>query len=133
MNKIKVTAKQRENAHEALRMWATVPPENVYPELSYWRMDRSNAPPECGTVACFGGWCAWWPEFARQGVKVGAFGWPTITRREGYGTAGYLFGAEQLFYPRASGCAADRVFAGTDHELVTHRLNWLIANSEVIE
>ena len=131
MHKIQVTAQQRANALEARDvMWPSVPPENVDPKLHTWRCQgKSHTPPDCGTVACFGGWAEWWPEFRlRAGISPsrGDMGWGQVSE---------LFGpydeARNLLDERG-GHPADWGFDGTDHELVTNRLNWLIANSEVI-
>ena len=57
---IKVTQLQRDNALDALNnMWPSVPPENVVDRLCTWRLDEFGTQPDCGTAACFGGWCAW--------------------------------------------------------------------------
>lgn len=132
--KIEVTQQQRDNALDALHnMWPSVPPENVFPDLGDWRDAESDAKPSCKTVACFGGWCAWWPAFRRQGVRTFASGAP---RPIGGGfssdVALRLFGSAGLFTRRGM-FNADRGFRGTDHELVTNRLHWLIENSTVVE
>lgn len=67
------------NVREARRMWNTIPPENVYTNLEGWNADNNDNAPTCKTIACFGGWCAWWPAFQKQGVKVGICGSPFIT------------------------------------------------------
>jgi len=136
MTKIQVTAQQRANALDALNvMWPSVPPENVYPDLLDWRKAGHGTVPDCGTVACFGGWCEWWPPFREQ-MKLepthGCAGWHQATS---------LFGPSHeraidcLFSIRhyGNGHPADQTFpGGTDHELVTNRLNWLIQNTEVV-
>lgn len=138
---IRVTQQQRRNAMAArFQMWPSVPPENVIRNLSNWRADDSNFRPDCNTVACFGGWCAWWPFFREQGVRADAEGMPYIGEGEpdqhGTFVALHLFGHRALFLPRGDHPADphpwddDRV---TDHKLVTRRLDWLIANSEVDE
>lgn len=150
MSKIQVTARQRANAIEARDiMWPSVPPENVYPKLGWYRKDpgvpthnsigiRGNEiyilkPPSCETLACFSGWCAWWPPYHRQGVQSSIVGSAVIPENNSSLYATYtLFGDCDLSSCR-DGHVADREFKGTDHELVTHRLNWLIKNSEVID
>lgn len=143
---IRVSIKQRRNAVEArFKMWPSVPPENVSRGLSTWRTDQTNFRPDCDTVACFGGWCVWWPYFKAQGLHADAEGMPYINRTLGdrdlddaRGTfvAHILFGQRELFFPRGDHPADphpwddDRI---TDHELVTRRLDWLIANSKVEE
>ena len=134
--KIKVTAQQRANAIEARDvMWPSVPSENVATWLVSWRTDSTHEVPTCGTVACFGGWCAWWPSFQAQGVQAcehtGApklFG-KSCSHRD---ASNELFGTEDMLFPRGTH-TADIGFSGTDHMLVTTRLNWLIKNSVVVE
>lgn len=126
MNKIQVAPLQRANALEALNvMWPSVPPENVFPGLWDWRTDDAKEPPTCGTVACFGGWAEWWPPFKAQIAAMG--------HSEGYNWRGTveLFGTA-LVDSRGYN-PADAGFEGTDHELVTNRLRWLISNSEVVD
>lgn len=138
MEKIKVTAQQRANAVEALTvMWPSVPAANVAHKLSTWRAynEERNGPPTCGTHACFGGWCAWWPSFRTQGVTSDSTGAPVMGRAIDGGVARKLFGAKFLFDYRSflrAHRADHNTELLTDHELVTHRLQWLIDNSEVI-
>lgn len=135
MEKIKVTQQQRDNALEALNvMWPSVPPENVFPDLEFWRETYGYAKPSCKTIACFGGWCAWWPAFRRQGVRAASCGAPTDrTGRASANEIGdQLFGDKAVFNV-AGPHKADKGFKGTDHELVTNRLRWLIENSTVVE
>ena len=135
MKKIKQTPQQRANTLEALNvMWPSVPPENVINRLTWWRGSFGDAispqkPPTCGTVACFGGWCAWWPSFNAQGVKVSRVGAPFV--EDHLDADGFLFGDSSLFVSRGF-YRSDRRFGGTDHQLVTHRLQWLLENSEVV-
>jgi hypothetical protein len=135
MNKIQVTPQQRANALEALDvMWPSVPPENVQRRLSIWRDDQANTEPTCNTIACFGGWCAWWPNFRAQGVTTWKDGRPHIDGVEDTDeVARILFGYEDMFAP-AGGARSDGGYYPkvADHELVTKRLKWLIANSEVV-
>ena len=132
---IRVTKQQRANAIEARDvMWPSVPPENVEPALAAWRRHGSGKP-SCGTVACFGGWCAWWPGFRAQGVRADELGAPTFGNSAMPSEAScQLFGLSEMFRSRGgSGIDRQASYELTDHELVTHRLNWLIENSEVIE
>jgi len=139
MNKIQVTAQQRANALDALNnMWPSVPAKNVVRGLKVWRGGREKdkaTQPSCGSVACFGGWCAWWPNFKAQGLQVDDRGMPYVPGAE-RSAAVVLFGHFGLFYARGNGYQReemDRGFVrGTDHQLVTHRLKWLIENSEVV-
>lgn len=124
MAKIRVTAQQRANALECLNvMWPSVPPENVYPRLGFWRKGDATRPATCGTVACFGGWCALWPPFKAQGIAASSLGMPIV-----YGGApAALFGADDsIFFVRRP------QEHGTDHEVVTKRLRALIKNSVVV-
>lgn len=141
--KIKVTQQQRDNALEALNvMWPSVPEENVYPELERWRNDLLRTkPPTCGTVACFGGWCAWWPPFVAQGIAVELDGRPVVAKfgsTTGALSSMTLFGESSLFdarYPNGEREWFDRlprIECETDHAHVTRRLQWLIENSEVV-
>lgn len=136
--KIEVTPQQRANALEALKvMWPSVPDENVYRELAWWRAGASHGAPDCGTVACFGGWCAWWPAFQAQGIVAHASGAPSTPSGSGtFGTSQFLFGQEDMFAPR-DGHPADKTaggdqYKGSDHALVLRRLRWLIRNSKVV-
>ena len=124
--KIKVTQQQRDNALLMLnKYWPSVPEANVVPQLATWRHDSARRKPTCKTVACFGGWDAVVPEFRAQGVRpVRNCGAPNVS---GFS----LFGTPGLFSSRGS-FVSDNDFTGTDHELVTRRLQWLIANSEVV-
>lgn len=122
---IKVSAQQRANAIEARDvLWPSISPAQVSERLMSWRKgQREKAPPDCHTIACFGGWCQWHPPFR------------AIDDGTGKDIADYsrtLFGFEDLFEPREC-CASDNQQPTdcTDHELVTRRLNWLILNSEV--
>lgn len=138
---IRVTRKQRENLLDAMNvMWPSVPEANVYPKLDYWRRivalsDKYQAPdsePTCNTVACFGGWCTWWPAFQEQGIKVSPNGAPQTQEGDNFLLVSrLLFGHDRMFHPRGDH-PADGPFMGTDHQLVTRRLRWLLRNSEVI-
>lgn len=133
----KVTSQQRANALFARDvMWPSVPPKNVAPKLAYWarglngekRVPNVRHPirvATCGTIACFGGWCAQNPHFQAQGVypefdgsPKNANGWPPQV-------SWVLFGDASLFEYRRG---KER---GTSHEIVTKRLDDLIRNSEV--
>ena len=124
--KIKVTQRQRDNALLMLhKYWPSVPEANVVPQLATWRYDSARRKPTCKTVACFGGWCAVVPEFQAQGARpVRGVGAPNVSSFD-------LFGEPGLFSSRGR-FESDADFTGTDHELVTRRLQWLIAHSEVV-
>lgn len=122
--KIIVTPLQRANALKALELWAQVPPKQVVPRLHYWR---------CSTAACFGGHLATWEHFRKQGVWAESDGSPQLDgARYSSDVSKTLFGHSELFYSRRA-TALDTASFATDHELVTHRLRWLIENSEVQE
>jgi len=125
------TKQQRENTLEALNvMWPSVPAKNVVERLKRWRDDADpEAAPDCGSIACFGGWCAWWPSFVSQGITVSMLGAPNFAGSV-YGADTLLFGDRCIFNSRGDH-GADAHFTGTDHELVTHRLQWLLENSKV--
>lgn len=132
MTKFWVTQQQRDNLLEALNvMWPSVPPENVPAGLSVFRQDFDYGAPNCGTVACFGGWCAWWPSFRAQGVWAGDVGRPEMEAGFPGDVSELLFGHAMMFKARGHAGMMDVGFRGTDHELVIHRLNWLLENSEV--
>lgn len=152
---IYVTKQQRANLLQARDvMWPSVPPKNVYPSLRFWRKENDKdtpcqSEPTCGTVACFGGWCAFWPEFQKQGIEPNEVGAPTITiggMFKSPSTA--LFGVSGLFTVRGhfysnDGAPVDGLIISafkelngrvpTDHELVTQRLNWVLRNTRVQE
>lgn len=137
MNKIQVTAQQRANAIEARDvMWPSVPEANVSPGLYWWRDGiGAHKKPDCGTVACFGGCCAWWPSFRRQGVVADPCGAAVVGSSDGKlrpFADKHLFGDDHVFDPRRSH-PADHGFNGTDRALVLNRLNWLTENSEVVD
>lgn len=143
--KIKQTPQQRANTIEALEvMFPSIPPENIYKDFNWWRKGRRSSaskPPTCRTVACIGGWCAWWPSFIEQGVYCDMDGAPKgiiklpnsaffpVGSNE---VAKILFGHLYFFDPRGD-LEPDFDFKGTDHELIAHRLKWLLENSEVVE
>lgn len=126
------TKQQRKNTLEALNvMWPSVPARNVSPDLVDFRKNDEETPPDCKTIACFGGWCAWWPGFVRQGVSVGDGGKPVIIGSVWASDAAqFLFGCANLFSGRG-GVICDDDFHGSNHRLVTRRLQWLLENSRV--
>jgi hypothetical protein len=125
-----ITVEQRKNVEIALWRWKSIPQKNV--DLDTWRMtgrrtkERAEEPPTCKTIACFGGWLPWMPEFRAQGVVPGMFGSPEM---EGYAftsqIAFRLFGDRDIF--AAPQCHLQDDFGLTDHELVTRRLEALLA------
>ena len=132
MSKIVQTKQQRKNTLEALNvMWPSVPPENVIKSLQAWRGDLTSPIMDCGSVGCFGGWCSVYPPFAQQGIEIDVFGIPKIGDLSGCYSAQALFGHDGMFQIRGYFPEVDYEFKGTDHELVTHRLQWLLENSEV--
>lgn len=128
--KLEVTAQQRANALEALNvMWPSVPPKNVSPRLRNFT-ENENDETNCGTVACFGGWCARWPNFIAQGGAGTSCGYPVLNDGAGYvnAMAIKLFGvsAWPLFDAR------EGHEDGTDHQIVSKRLRKLIRESVVV-
>lgn len=121
-----VTQKQRENAHELLRMLATIPPENVH--LEQFREDGSAAAPNCGTIACIGGWVAWWPAFRAQGVYASkqACGAPRSKFLPDKHSSGDV--AQELFGDRRLFMVGDN--AG--HEEAVARVRALISETRVV-
>lgn len=144
-----VSQTQRDNLLEAMNvMWPSVPEKNVVRNLDLWRMEVAAvnpAPlysvPTCTTIACFGGWCAWWPTFVAQGVRCSHSGMPLIVDLNTCFTsydrevASVLFGFEALFFYRGSNMA-ERYFGSEDddasaHEVVNRRMQWLLDHSTV--
>jgi hypothetical protein len=141
MNKIKVTRLQRDNALYALNdFWPSVHPDKVDANLEHWRQEPDEAglltswiddmgrPPQCGTMACFGGWVEWCQHFRAQ------LGLAPDKGEMDFDDLLDLFGVDLMTGMTAArgGCKADAGFEGSDHELVSNRLNWLIENSEVV-
>ncbi len=129
-SKVPQTFTQRNNTLYALHeMWPGVAPDKVVEKLSTWRRGGG-----CGTTACFGGWVAVDPYFKAQGIWANLGGAPMEpdVSRDRYAD-NLLFGDDNIFTVR--GChAADINFDrnGTDHALVTNRLQWLLDHSEVM-
>lgn len=117
------------NLKSAREMWLSIPPENVYPKLLNWRLKkrgRSQAHRlDCNTVACFGGWCAWWPPFRALGVRPNCFGMPIVPDRLSAST--YLFGEPLAFAPRysANPSMPDDP-TDSDHAHVLKRIDWML-------
>jgi hypothetical protein len=140
MKKLVVTAQQRANALEALNVfWPSIKPAQVAHHLRFWREDEDeqdnylDQPPGCGTVACFGGWLEWHTPFRSQlglASDKGEVEFEELLSL--FGTTGNA-GGFNIFAERNFGFPADFDFTGTDHELVSNRLRWLIENSEVTE
>lgn len=114
-----MTPEQRKNVRIFLERWATIPPENVYPELNDWQKGRVRQKPTCGTIACAGGWMALMPEFQAMGIRPDPHsGAPTVAF--GWFDATDFFGGHGLFSTRLDD---ER---GTDHEVVTRRFKRLL-------
>jgi hypothetical protein len=133
MKRPKLTEQQRINVEDALyNMWPSVPKENVYPGLVWWNSGSLDSkdnltPPTCNTLACFGGWCGWWPNFVAQGVTTTFHGAPKINDEVNYQVAGVLFGDTALFKPRQQHPADSQMPYGiSDHKMITNRLKWLL-------
>lgn len=123
------------NVESAQRMWATIPVANV--NLGTWRKSEPAAPgpeqgaPGCGTIACLGGWCAWWPEFMAQGVAAtrgGSPHFPADKRSTHADVAEELFGARYMFDTRSPEEYEESDFQGADgkpiddYDVVSYRL-----------
>lgn len=127
MTKFRITAKQKANLEEALYvMWPSVPEENVSKDLIYFRENEDfYTQVSCNTIACFGGWCVWWPSFKTAfGLdRSGPYRWFHIQ----------IFGEDvsYLFNPRDVH-PADATFTGSDHACVTNRLKWTLERVEVV-
>ena len=134
---LKVTQKQRDNAiHARDVLWPSVPAASV--DLVSWsslgdERDIELSDANCGTLACFGGWCAADPYFKEQGLSLAVLRqyWRYQDLDEN------LFGCDEMF--NAAGSGPERSgpepdwdnHIESDHALVAWRLNWLIENSEV--
>jgi hypothetical protein len=99
------------NCKYALKMWKTIPNENITPDLLYWINSYGISEPTatCNTIACFGGWCVFMPKFQELGLYFDSDGAPTLTLApkitkglprtlSGYDLAFYLFGDGSMFY-----------------------------------
>lgn len=110
-------SEQISNCHVFLHYWKSVPPENVSPILADWVTRGDIRSPDCGTVACAGGWLSVMPEFQSLGVVAGEDGRPVLPG------VSYLPDVERYLF----GCAG--IFAArtrdlpelSDHEYVTRR------------
>lgn len=134
MNTANKTKFHLDNSKIALRYWMTVPPENVMPQLGFWFNHRGNEPVNCGTIACFGGWCSVMPEFVALGVSSDPMygGAPRIKKglhKDDLGVSKFMFGCKDMFAPSVEFldsfyCEYDRTAPKecTDHELVQHRI-----------
>ena len=159
--KLEVTVLQRANILSAKEMWLKIPKAKV--KLSQWRSDRKTEreAPTCKTIACFGGWCAYWPVFQAQGLKATNFGAPMFEGGRTYtdylNVAKILFGAPKIFSIRGYH-EADEGFGAneeleyeyesddeyeyrnsisdartSDWDVVMKRIEYTIANSVVIK
>jgi len=123
-----IKQKQRDNALEALNvMWPSVPPRNVSKDLRQYVRGTGDR-----MVTSFGGWCGRWPNFRAQGIVL-CMGQPiTVKYGSGASASMLLFGIGGMFLPRGN-LPPDRLLPKcTDHEIVTARLKWLIAHTEVL-
>jgi hypothetical protein len=76
-----------------------------------------SKPPECGTICCFGGWCAWEPASMALGVRAEpSLGCPELDFDVNASVSMFLFGDGEMFHAR--GGPDDR----TDHEIVMDRI-----------
>jgi hypothetical protein len=127
------TKQQVKNIEEAIVMWATVPPKNVYPGLDDWRdmsQEHNSDKVTCRTIACFGGWCCHWPEFKKQGLKAERDGRPLLNEASGSKVADQMFGDTDLFLPRGTHPADRHSLLVDDHTVVMNRLKTLLAEAK---
>lgn len=115
------TEQQMKNLREALVWWQTVPEANVATNLRSYTEGNHNRT-DCGTVACFGGWCARWPGLVAQGLRLDSLGCPAGNAPQ---QAETLFGDADMWRARSSH-RADQHFQGSDHALVTNRIRWAL-------
>lgn len=154
-NRFGITKQQRENLVEAIEvMWPSIPPENISRNLAEWRDDLdptndvfadddetkvSSVAPDCKTIACFGGWCAWWPSFRAQGVFSTLSGIPSIGTswlgHESIDVSEELFGYRQMFYMNGH-ADIDQELENfedlNDKQIVQARLQFILANSYIV-
>lgn len=88
-----------------------------------------SLPPTCGTICCFGGWCAWEPAFMAQGIFAeGSMGVPVLARDENESVPRYLFGDYTLFFSRSVLDELDGApYDCTDRDVVLRRIDARIA------
>ena len=119
---------QLANSKIALKRWMEVPRKNVSPGLMHWT-DNTDKAPDCGTVACFGGWLAVMPEFVAMGVSRTRNGRP-----DGFGQANpaalsvLLFGKSMF---SMTSLEEDDEAKGNTHKVVQNRLKKNIKRLEV--
>ncbi len=132
-----LTKQQVKNLKEAILMWKTVPEKNVSKGLEYWRQ-RSDAEthvsgaPTCKTIACFGGWCAHWPEFQRQDIRPHHIsGAPKLGDLTSSGVSDLMFGNPSLFLARGYSALdfGPDIYLLSDHAVVLYRLNRVLRES----
>ena len=137
---IEITHKQFKNLDEAKAMWSTIPERNVAERLSEWRNIRTDKPskaPTCKTIACFGGWCAYWPAFQEQGIHGSSVGSPTKVIQGTYlkvpEVSLMLFGVENMFVVRGYH-PQDKIAlpATSDWQIVMNRIDWMLENCFVL-
>ncbi len=127
------TDQQVQNIKEAIVMWKTIPPHNVYPGLDDWRDMSKELQADkvtCNTTACFGGWCCHWPAFKSQGLKSERDGRPRLLGLSGSLVADYMFGDFDLFLPRGANSADKYCLLLNDHSVVMNRLKTLLAEAK---
>ena len=131
--KLSFTDQQIKNIEEAIVMWATIPPENVYPGLDDWRDFSKEIHADkvtCNTIACFGGWCCHWPAFKAQGLKAERDGRPRLLDLSGSSVADWLFGDIDMFLPRGCHPADKNSLLVNDHTVVMNRLKTLLVEAK---
>lgn len=133
-----ITAKQHANLLEARdKLLPTLTEKDIYPRLERWCERTGPVDSHCGSPACFGGWVARHKPFQSQGVITDGAGAPRmrITGSNGiappHQVAATLFGCGTLFEPRCGYSVPDEGFQGSDLELIKHRIQWVLDNSQV--
>ena len=135
---ILVTQQQRNNALEALHiMMPSIPEGDVVKNLEHWAYGDLAKGIGCGTLACFGGFCAAYLPFIEQGAYVDSYGVTRVLDEVSVGkVSDVLFGDRSMFSCRSdSPLDFDNLgvsFKGTDHELICHRLRKLIKTSKIV-
>ena len=146
--KIRVSQVQRENLLIARAMWLKIQKSQVSKDLGTWRSEgfgsevMNDEQPSCGTIACFGGWCAWVPEFMAQGVYASDIGSPDHDSMATFATPNgiansvslMLFGNSNMFRMRADTFTSKHEAyddSSSDWQIVMNRIDALLEKTVV--
>ena len=124
------------NLRIAREMMLYKEPDEV--DLDGWRQDevfedRTAKSPSCGSICCFGGWCAWEPAFRALGVRSDSRGAPRLPGD--IHVSQHLFGVNYMFgirqrnegaRPGDSHARPNSVFI-TDKQVVINRIDARLA------